>query len=93
MKTNALHAVFRATVVANLLYASPAWWSFAMQMEVFLFEARFLCRVSVQIQLRSSQASMLRLTTSCFGNVLYNELHLTSKCYADRKQLKISLNF
>ena len=65
LQNNALHAIFHATVVAKLSYASPAWWGCAnaidrARLEVFL-------RRSVQTQLRPPQASVPKLTTSCLG--------------------------
>jgi hypothetical protein len=39
LPTNALHAVYQATVVAKLTYASPAWWGFASQADKERLEA------------------------------------------------------
>ena len=74
-----LHAVFLATVVAKLSYASPAWLGYANADD----EARL-----EEFPLRSSKLgfradSALTLTSinaeaddKLFSNVLYNELHL-----------------
>ena len=43
--TNALHAVFQATVVAKLSYASLAWWRFTNAVDRNLLEA-FLRRAA-----------------------------------------------
>ena len=54
--TGALHAVFQATVVSKLAYASPAWWGFtsaADRLEAFL-------RRSATLGYRSTTAPTLK---------------------------------
>jgi hypothetical protein len=40
----ALHAIFQATALAKLTYASPAWWGFTLAADRDRLEAFFLER-------------------------------------------------
>jgi hypothetical protein len=79
LPTSALHAVFQATVVAKLSYASPAWWGYAHAADKMRLEA-FLRR---SIRFGYWSASSPTLAEICaeaddklFGHVCCNTRHL-----------------
>jgi hypothetical protein len=79
LPTNALHAIFQATVVAKLSYASPAWWGFASAADKDRLEA-FLRR-SGQLDYREQSAPTLagicdEAEGRLFNNILSNSQHL-----------------
>ena len=78
LPTNALHAIFHATVVAKLSYASTAWWGYAnadkARLEAFL-------RRSSKLGFRTDKVPTLASICAdaddkLFRNVLFNDLHL-----------------
>jgi hypothetical protein len=79
LPTNALHAIFQATVVAKLSYASPAWWGFASAADKDRLEA-FLRR-SGQLDYREQSAPTLASICDeaegrLFNSILSNSQHL-----------------
>jgi len=79
LPTHALHAVFQATVVAKLTYASSAWWGYATAADKARLES--LLHRSVRFGYRA--ASSPSLTSICtaaddklFGQIMSNRRHL-----------------
>ena len=54
LSSDALQVVYKAVVLANLLYASPAWWSFATVTDTQRIEAFLRQGVSLRLNLYSA---------------------------------------
>jgi hypothetical protein len=79
LQTEALQNVFRATVVAKLTYASPAWWGYANATDKARLEA-FLRR-SVRFGYRAASSPTLAhicadFDDKLFNNIIHNPKHL-----------------
>ena len=79
LQTNALQAIFQATVVAKLSYASPAWWGFANAEDKARLEA--CLRRSAKLGYRAVSAPTLASISAeadykMFLKVTSNEQHL-----------------
>jgi hypothetical protein len=79
LPANAIRAIFQATVVAKLSYASPTWWGFASAADKDRLEA-FLRR-SGQLEYREKSAPTLASICDeaegrLFNNILSNSQHL-----------------
>ena len=79
LPTNALHAVYQATVVSKLCYASPAWWGFASaadrgRLEAFL---RRSTRFGYRAALSPTLASIIaEADDKLFSHISCNSRHL-----------------
>ena len=79
LPTDALHAIFQATVVSKLSYVSPAWWGFASAADRDRLEA-FLWRPTT-LGFRPATAAVLDTICSeaddkLFNNITSNSSHL-----------------
>jgi hypothetical protein len=79
LPTGAIHAVFQATVVAKLCYASPAWWGFTSAADRDRLEA--LLRRSARFGYRPDSSPTLASICAdaddkLFNHISTNTLHL-----------------
>ena len=63
LPTSAIHAVFQATVIAKLCYASPAWWGFTSAAD----RGRLVAFVRRSARLRLSPAYVMRQIAASSG--------------------------
>ena len=94
LPTDALHAVFQATVVSKLAYASPAWWGFTSAADRDRLEA-FLRR-SATLGYRSTTAPTLSAICSeaddkLFEKITSNSSHLLHHLLPPRRDTQYSL--
>jgi hypothetical protein len=87
LPADALHAVFQATVIGKLSYASPSWWGFANAADKARLEAFLVRSVRLGYRARHSTPSVPRPTTSCSSGspatqdifyILFFPLHVTA---------------
>jgi len=83
----ALHVITRATTVARLLYASPAWWGLLSAGEVDRIE-RFLGRVRRAGFLPSDSPKAAIMAESAdaalFAAIIIDDNHVLRKFFSDR---------
>ena len=94
LPTDALHAVFQATVVSKLAYASPAWWGFTSAADRDRLEA-FLRR-SATLGYRSTTAPTLSAICAeaddkLFEKITSNSSHLLHHLLPPRRDTQYSL--
>jgi len=94
LPTDALHTVCQATVVANLSYASPAWWRLTSAADRDRLEA-FL-RWSTALGFRSTSAPTLGTICSeaddkLFATIALNPFHLLHHLLPPRRDTHYSL--
>jgi len=94
MPAEALHLVSRATTVARLLYASPAWWGLLSAEEVDRIE-RFMRRVKrtgfLPPDAPSANCMAETADTALFADVIRDRCHVLRKHFLERPVSKYNL--